>query len=106
MWVLPELFTFILLGPVPVDPERLNVPGTIISKLFLAALVYLLSVIWKQKSHEAMPNKLYLYLLCVPAGTVCIAVMQYYSNENSIVNYMLVRGVFRVDVILYVTGQE
>jgi len=82
VWVLVEFLTFFLLSGIKIEQERLNVIGIVISKLLMIIMVYVISVFWDKECREAVFNRYYLYLLFIPAGSICIAVSQDYSETN------------------------
>lgn len=53
----------------------------VIVQLFFFAVIYLLSAFWGKKDKRGqrfIPGKFILYLLCIPAGSICILFLQYY----------------------------
>lgn len=53
----------------------------VIVQLFFFAVIYLLSAFWGKKDkrdQRFIPEKFILYLLCIPAGSICILFLQYY----------------------------
>lgn len=82
-WALVEMMTFFCMSMLPLEKESSDMIGTVISKIVMVIGVYVFSLVWKRYNNNLIPPKYYAGLLFVPAGSIYIAVAEFYSKNNS-----------------------
>lgn len=81
--VLTEMIIFFLITSIWTTNKNLDIIGAVISKIVMMAFVYLLSYFWRKKKEILIPNTYLLLLFFISAGSICIAINEFYSKEAS-----------------------
>lgn len=101
VWSLFEIFTFFLLTSVSLEKERLNIMGMVISKILMIIFVYIVSMVWNKKSGEFVPINFYLFLLLVPAGSIYIAINEFYYRSISLYSMVTISILLLFNVVIF-----
>lgn len=83
VWTLLEIFVFFLFGLMQVEQHNQDIEGVVISNILMIIFVYAVSAMWNKVEGEILPNKFYLFLLLIPAGSIYIAVNELFYDRNS-----------------------
>ena len=91
IWTLIEMLVFYCMGILPIERQETHMIGTAVSKIFMIITIYMMSVYWKKKNNEFVPIYYDLILLLIPAGSMYIAINEFfaYANGNSIVTPLI-----------------
>lgn len=82
-WALVEMIAFFCMNMLALEKESSDMIGTVISKIVMVIGVYVFSLVWKKSSNNLIPHKYYIGLFFVPAGSIYIAVAEFYTKSNS-----------------------
>ena len=91
VWALIEMIVFYFMGILPIERQGTHAIGTVVSKIFMIITVYLMSVYWKEKNNKFVPISYDVILLLIPAGSMYIAINEFFvlENGNSIIAPMV-----------------
>lgn len=101
LWLLMEMFTFVMISGVPMEHESQDVLGTIISKMLMIVLVYTISVFWSKRYDEAVSGHFYFYFLFLPGGSIFIALSLFYSEGNRFLSTLSVSVLLLFNVVVF-----
>lgn len=101
VWSLMEFFAFFLLSSIQLEQENFNRMGMVISVLLMLISVYILSVVWSKSDNEFISNRLYLYLLLVPIGSIYIAVNEFYYKGNNVSATLIISILILFNIIIF-----
>lgn len=101
VWLLMEMFTLVLISRIPMEPESFNMLGSIISKILMIFLVYIVSIFWNKKYDEAIPGLSYLAFLFLPAGSIFIALYLFYSKGTRSLSMLSVSVLLLFNVVTF-----
>lgn len=82
VWSLLEIFAFFFIQII-LPEEQPDIIGEVISKILMLIFVHELSVAQKVKRENFIPNRYYALLLLIPFGSICIAIGEFYTKENT-----------------------
>ena len=82
VWTLIEMLVFYAMEVLPIERKSTHMIGTAVSKIFMIITIYLLSVYWKKKNNKFVPLSYDIVLLLIPAGSMYIAVTEFFASEN------------------------
>lgn len=82
VWAIVEMFVFFCVNSMPINHQKSDIIGDVISKIIMIIGIYLFSVLKEKKTNEFVPAKYYFVLLFIPIGSIFIAVNVFYSNAN------------------------
>lgn len=82
VWTLIEMLVFYAMEVLPIERQSTHMIGTAVSKIFMIITIYLLSVYWKKKNNKFVPLSYDIVLLLIPAGSMYIAVTEFFASEN------------------------
>lgn len=106
---LSEVFVFFFVRLVQTQQYNQDIEGVVISNILMIIFVYAISAMWNKVDGEMLPNKLYLFLLLIPIGSIYIAVNEFY-NRNSRLSSMIIMSIlllFNVIVLeIYIKTSE
>lgn len=91
VWLLFEFVAYILVIGIDREREFTHMLGTILSKIFMIVLLFFLSLFWKKRGFRYIPGKFYLFSLLVPAGSIAVSLVLFFSG-NSVVVFGIVLG--------------
>lgn len=83
VWSLVEMTIFFCMNLLPLEMSDAVMVGAVISKILMIIVVYFFSIIWKKRSNDLLPAKYYIGLFFVPAGSIYIAVNEFYAKNNT-----------------------
>lgn len=101
VWSLIEVFVYILIKMIPIQNARLNIMGEVISKILMIIFVYILPIVWNKKGNDFIPSKYYLFLLLIPAGSLYVAINEFYSKGNSILSLITISIMILFNVVIF-----
>lgn len=82
VWSLIEMLVFYCMGILPIERQDAHTIGNVASKIFMIITIYVLSIYWKKKNEKFVPISYDLVLLLIPAGSMYIAVNEFFASEN------------------------
>lgn len=82
-WALVEMMVFFCMSMSPLEKESSDMIGTVVSKIVMVIGVYVFSLVWKRSNNNLIPPKYYVGLLFVPVGSIYIAVVEFFTKNNS-----------------------
>lgn len=97
VWALNEMLVFYCLGILSAELGESHRIGTVVSKIFMMIIVSLLSVYWKKKNNEFIPAVYDMVLLFIPAGSMYIAIHEFFAIEKS---DSMIRPMLTVSILL------
>lgn len=101
VWLLMEMLTVVLISGIPMGHESFYMIGTIVSKILMIVLVYIISILWNKRYEEAIPGYFYLYFLFLPAGSIFIALYLFYSRGNRFLSTISVSVLLLFNVVAF-----
>ncbi len=101
VWALAELLVFFLLSSGQMEREEVFAKGTIISILFMILFVYIISVVWDKSNNDIIPIRFYAYLVFMPFGSICIAIIQFYSRNIEFLSTVTVSILLLFNMIIF-----
>lgn len=75
--------------------------GVVISKIFMIIFVYILPKVITKKLKVYIPNKYYFFLLLIPMGGICIAIMEFYSLSNAFYSMITISILLLFNVVIF-----
>lgn len=101
LFSLSELLVFFLIGHLPMKKENLDILGTFATQTLMIIFVYELSIFWPKKSSSIIPNKYYSLLLFIPAGSLFIAIYEFYSKANVLLSIIIISVLLFINIIIF-----
>lgn len=101
VWALLELLAFFILENVHVNMENPQILGEVVSKILMMVFVYILSVFWKTKKEQLIPNKFFLWLFVIPVGSVYIAICEFDGQTDRFSSILVISILLVFNVIIY-----
>ena len=101
LWLLMEMFTFVMVSGIQMEHESLDVLGTIISKILMIVLVYTVSVFWNKRYDEIVSGHFYFYFLFLPGGSIFIALNLFYSQGSRFLSTISVSILLLFNVVVF-----
>lgn len=84
VWGIVEILIYCIMGDPGMDPDRLYLLGDVLTKIIMSIVMYIVTVIQRQKRGDFIAARFYLYLLFIPAGSGYIAIHQFRVGEASL----------------------
>lgn len=101
IWSLIEIVVFFLLSNVQIGLENQDLMGAAISKLFMIIIIYVMSVCWGKNRGEYLPNIIYFYLLFIQAGSIFIAIWEFYSQNDRVSPILITSTLLIINIVIF-----
>ena len=104
VWALVEMIVCYCLYSVTTDPMEFAIMGSVISKIAMIIIVYVLSLYWDKKRSEEISLASYCSLLFVSVGSIVIAVCEFYANmdkEDTASSMMIFSILLLINVVMF-----
>lgn len=101
VWSLIEMFVFFLMSGTSIGKEKSDIMGVVVSKIIMIIFVYVLSIAWNKKREVFIPNLYYLFLLLIPFGSICIAINEFYSKDNTFFSTITISILLLFNVVIF-----
>lgn len=98
---LLEELVFFLFRVLSVEPHNQYVECVVISNILMIIFVYAVSAMWNKVDSEMLPNKFYLFLLLLPAGSIYIAFNEFYDRNNRLTSTIIMSILLLFNVIIF-----
>lgn len=89
VWGIVEILVYYIVGDPGIEHESLYLFEDVLTKIIMSLIMYVVTVVQRQKRGDFISTRLYLYLLFIPAGSGYIAIHQFRAGETS----MLIAGI-------------
>lgn len=101
VWSLVEVFIYILIRAVPIERPYVDIMGLVISNILMILFVCILPMVWNEKENDHIPIKHYIFLLLIPAGSIYVAINEFYSKDNTILSLITISIMLLFNVIIF-----
>lgn len=101
VWTLLEEFVFFLLRVLSVEQHKQYIECVVISNILMIIFVYAVSAMWNKVDGEMIPNKFYLFSLLIPAGSIYIAISEFYDRNNRLSSTIIMSVLLLFNVIIF-----
>ena len=101
VWLVLELLVFFALNSLHITDKNANMLGEVISKIFMMLFVYVLSMFWRNKHAELIPNKFFIWLLLIPVGSIYISFDEFYKRSDTLSSVVIMSMLLGFNVIIY-----
>lgn len=100
VWSLIEVFVFFFIDSLLGEKEISNKMGAVVSKILMIIFVHELSVARKNKKECVIPSKYYAFLLLIPLGSICIAINEFYTKEDTFISMLTISILLLFNVVI------
>lgn len=100
VWSLIEVFVYFFIEILLGGKEISDRMGAVVSKIIMIIFVHELSVARKNKKDGVIPNKYYVFLLLIPFGSICIAINEFYTKEDTFFSMVTISILLLFNVVI------
>lgn len=101
VWELVELLVFYLISGMAMGQGQADIIGSVVSKIITIIFIHIFSILRKEKNHDCIPAQSYFFLLLIPAGSIYIALIEFYFIGNIFFSLITVSILLIFNVVIF-----
>lgn len=101
VWALSEVLVFYLLHSLQIEQAQIEIIGSVVSKIITIIFVHIFPIMRKEKKYSCIPSRYYFFLLLIPAGSIYIAIVEFYLIGSTFFSLTTVSVLLVFNVVIF-----